>query len=320
MNWEICFKRSFGRLIALSLAVLSLACSQSQETAGDGISDSQKKIKVVATVNMVSDLVRQVGGDHVELVEIMGPGVDPHLYKAGANDVIKLQEADVIFHVGLLLEGKMEEVLGKLKTGGKPVYAVTRDIEQGRLLKPEEFEGYYDPHIWFEVLLWKDTVDVIVEGLTKLDSTRKIDYENNGKNLKERLDELHQWAKTKVAEVPQEKRVLVTSHDAYNYFGRAYGFKVVGLQGISTVSKAGLADRTKLVDFIKSQQVKAIFVETTVSPEAIKAIASDAGVVVGGELFSDAMGELGQMDGGLDLGSYEGMIRHNITTIVNALR
>ena len=123
-----------------------------------------------------------------------------------------------------------------------------------------------------------------------------------------------------MAEVPQEKRVLVTSHDAYNYFGRAYGFKVVGLQGISTVSKAGLADRTKLVDFIKSQQVKAIFVETTVSPEAIKAIASDAGVVIGGELFSDAMGELGQMEGGLDLGSYEGMIRHNITTIVNALR
>ena len=121
MNWEICLKRSFGRVIALSLAMLSLACSQSQETAGDGISDSQKKIKVVATVNMVSDLVRQVGGDHVELVEIMGPGVDPHLYKASANDVIKLQEADVIFHVGLLLEGKIEEVLGKLKTGGKPV-------------------------------------------------------------------------------------------------------------------------------------------------------------------------------------------------------
>ena len=162
MNWEICLKGKFGRLIALFLAVLSLACSQSQETAGDGISGSQKKIKVVATVNMVSDLVRQVGGDHVELVEIMGPGVDPHLYKASANDVTKLQEADVIFHVGLLLEGKMEEVLGKLKTGGKPVYAVTRDIEQSRLLKPEEFEGHYDPHIWFEVLLWKDTVDVIV--------------------------------------------------------------------------------------------------------------------------------------------------------------
>ena len=297
-----------------------VACNQDPSSVENQGSGGLHKIKITTTVNMVSDLVRQVGGEHVEVVEIMGPGVDPHLYKASANDVAKLQKADAIFHVGLLLEGKLEEVLGKLKAGGKPVYAVTENINTSHLLKPDDFEGHFDPHIWFEVPLWKETVDVVVGGLCQLDPTHKADYEANGNSTKARMKELHQWAETKVAAIPSEKRILVTSHDAYNYFGRAYGFKVVALQGISTVSEAGLADRTKLVDFIKVQNVKTIFVETTVNPEAIKAIAADAGVKVGGELFSDAMGERGQMEGELDLGTYEGMIRHNLTTIVNALR
>jgi manganese/zinc/iron transport system substrate-binding protein len=308
------------KLVLVAWVFLLVACTQNNSPNEAQVSRESPKIKVTTTVNMVSDLVRQIGAEHVEVVEIMGPGVDPHLYKASANDVIKLQEADVIFYVGLLLEGKMEEVLGKLKDGGKPVYAVTENIDANRLLKPDEFEGHFDPHIWFEVLLWKETIDVVVSSLGKLDPANKFDYEANGKTAKAKMDELQQWAEAKVTEIPLQKRILVTSHDAYNYFGRAYGFKVVALQGISTVSEAGLADRTKLVDFIKSQKVKAIFVETTVSPEAIKAIALDAGVTVGGELFSDAMGGRGQMEGELDLGTYEGMIRHNLTTIVNALR
>ncbi len=308
------------KLVLVAWVFLLVACTQNNSPNEAQVSRESPKIKVTTTVNMVSDLVRQIGAGHVEVVEIMGPGVDPHLYKASANDVIKLQEADAIFYVGLLLEGKMEEVLGKLKGGGKPVYAVTENIDVNRLLKPDEFEGHFDPHIWFEVLLWKETIDAVVSSLGKLDPANKVDYEANGKTAKARMDELQQWAEAKVAEIPLQKRILVTSHDAYNYFGRAYGFKVVALQGISTVSEAGLADRTKLVDFIKSQKVKAIFVETTVSPEAIKAIALDAGVTVGGELFSDAMGERGQMEGELDLGTYEGMIRHNISIIVKALR
>jgi len=308
------------KLVLVAWVFLVVACTQNNSPNEAQVSRESPKIKVTTTVNMVSDLVRQIGAGHVEVVEIMGPGVDPHLYKASANDVIKLQEADVIFYVGLLLEGKMEEVLDKLKAGGKPVYAVTENIDANRLLKPDEFEGHFDPHIWFEVLLWKETIDVVVSSLGKLDPANKFDYEANGKIAKAKMDELQQWAEAKVTEIPLQKRILVTSHDAYNYFGRAYGFKVVALQGISTVSEAGLADRTELVDFIKSQKVKAIFVETTVSPEAIKAIALDAGVTVGGELFSDAMGERGQMEGELDLGTYEGMIRHNLTTIVNALR
>jgi len=308
------------KLVIVTWVFLLVACTQNNSPNEAQVSRESPKIKVTTTVNMVSDLVRQIGAGHVEVVEIMGPGVDPHLYKASANDVIKLQEADAIFYVGLLLEGKMEEVLGKLKGGGKPVYAVTENIDADRLLKPDEFEGHFDPHIWFEVPLWKETIDAVVSSLGKLDPANKVDYEANGKTAKARMDELQQWAEAKVAEVPLQKRILVTSHDAYNYFGRAYGFKVVALQGISTVSEAGLADRTKLVDFIKSQKVKAIFVETTVNPEAIKAIALDAGVTVGGELFSDAMGERGQMEGELDLGTYEGMIRHNISIIVKALR
>ena len=308
------------KLVLVAWVFLLVACTQNNSPNEAQVSRESPKIKVTTTVNMVSDLVRQIGAGHVEVVEIMGPGVDPHLYKASANDVIKLQEADAIFYVGLLLEGKMEEVLGKLKGRGKPVYAVTENIDANRLLKPDEFEGHFDPHIWFEVLLWKETIDAVVSSLGKLDPANKVDYEANGKTAKARMDELQQWAEAKVAEIPLQKRILVTSHDAYNYFGRAYGFKVVALQGISTVSEAGLADRTKLVDFIKSQKVKAIFVETTVNPEAIKAIALDAGVTVGGELFSDAMGERGQMEGELDLGTYEGMIRHNISIIVKALR
>jgi manganese/zinc/iron transport system substrate-binding protein len=308
------------KLVLVAWVFLLVACTQNNSPNEAQVSRESPKIKVTTTVNMVSDLVRQIGAGHVEVVEIMGPGVDPHLYKASANDVVKLQEADAIFYVGLLLEGKMEEVLGKLKDGGKPVYAVTENIDANRLLKPDEFEGHFDPHIWFEVLLWKETIDVVVSSLGKLDPANKFDYEANGKTAKAKMDELQQWAEAKVTEISLQKRILVTSHDAYNYFGRAYGFKVVALQGISTVSEAGLADRTKLVDFIKSQKVKAIFVETTVSPEAIKAIALEAGVTVGGELFSDAMGGRGQMEGELDLGTYEGMIRHNLTTIVNALR
>ena len=310
--------------VAAYVATFFLACSQSAEEGGKGdpmiSAGDSGKLQVTATVNMVSDLVRQVGGDHVEVTEIMGPGVDPHLYKASANDVTKLQNAEIIFYVGLLLEGKMEQVLGKLKDGGKPVYAVTQDLQKTKLLDSGEYEDHFDPHVWFEVPLWKETIDVVVAGLSKADPDHKADYEANGKAAKEKMEDLQMWATEKVNELPVEKRLLVTSHDAYNYFGRAYGFKVVGLQGISTVSEAGLADRTKLVDFIKEQKVKSIFVETTVNPDAIKAIATDAEVTIGGELFSDAMGELGQMEGELDLGTYEGMIKHNISTIVNALR
>jgi len=279
-----------------------------------------KKLKVAATTTMVADLARQVGGERTEVEALMGPGVDPHLYKAAASDVTKLQQADVIFYSGLLLEGKMQDIFAKLARSKRFVYPVTEAIPVEKLLEPPQFAGHYDPHVWFEVPLWKMCVDIVTKGLSEADPAGKDSYEKRAATTRARMDELHAWALKKAAELPAERRILVTSHDAYNYFGRAYGFQVVGLQGISTVTEAGLADIAKLTDFIKQKKIKAVFVETSVPHHTIERISTDTGVKVGGELFSDAMGTPGQMENGYDLGTYEGMIKHNVTTIVDGLK
>lgn len=281
---------------------------------------AQEPLRVVATTSMVADLVRQVAGDRAVVEGLMGPGVDPHLYKATATDVVRLQRADAIFYNGLMLEGRLGDLFTRLARTKRHVYALAESIPADALLEPEDYEGHYDPHVWFDVSLWARCVDVVVEGLSAADPKGASSYAEKGRATKERLAALHAWALAKAAELPAERRVLVTSHDAYNYFGRAYGFEVVGLQGISTVSEAGLADMARLVDFIKARGVKAIFVESSVPPDTIRRLAQDAGVRVGGELFSDAMGTPGQVENGYDLGTYEGMVRHNLTTIVEALK
>jgi len=306
---------SSGIALAAGIALIFAGCGGKTET-NPNVAAASGKLKVTTTVNMVSDLVREIAGEHVEVSELMGPGVDPHLFKASAGDVDKLKNADVVFYVGLLLEGKIQGTLEKVESA----YAVTSKIDTKRLDKPEEFEGHFDPHIWFDVTLWVDTVDAVVEGLSKADSAHAADYKKNGEATKAKMNALHEWSLEKVKELPKAKRILITSHDAYNYFGRAYGFKVVGLQGISTVSEASLADVVKMVDFIKENKVKAVFVESSVSPAAIKRISEDSGAVIGGELFSDAMGERGKIEHGYDVGTYEGMIKHNLSTIVDALK
>jgi manganese/zinc/iron transport system substrate-binding protein len=278
------------------------------------------KLQVVTTVTMVSDMVKQIGGDRVNVQGLMGPGVDPHLYKATAADIAKLQRADVIFYSGLMLEGKMQELFDKMSRTRKHIYPTTANIPKNLLLQPAQFEGHYDPHVWFDVSLWEKCVAAVTQGLSAADPAGKEQFEKRGKELSQKMVALHEWAIKKANELPKEKRILVTSHDAYNYFGRAYGFQVVGLQGVSTVTEAGLADMVKLVDFIKQKQVKAVFVESSVSPVAIQRISKDSGAKVGGELFSDAMGTAGQIENGYDLGTYEGMIKHNLTTIVEALK
>jgi manganese/zinc/iron transport system substrate-binding protein len=269
---------------------------------------------------MAADLVRQVAGDRAVVEGLMGPGVDPHLYKATASDIVKLQRADAIFYNGLMLEGRLADLFTRLARTKRHVYALAESIPEEALLEPEDYAGHHDPHVWFDVGLWARCVDVVVEGLSAADAKNASYYTSQGQTVKDRLAALDAWAKAKAAELPGERRVLVTSHDAYNYFGRAYGFEVIGLQGISTVSEAGLADMARLVDFIKARGVKAIFVESSVPPDTIRRLAQDAGVRVGGELFSDAMGTPGQMENGHDLGTYEGMVRHNLTTIVEALK
>lgn len=277
-------------------------------------------VRAVATIGMVGDLVKQVGGERVEVKQLMGPGVDPHLYKPTSKDAAELGRADVIFYSGLMLEGRMGDLFARLGRMGKPVYPVTESVPRGRLLEPEEFEGHYDPHVWFDVGLWAMTIPTIVEGLVAVDPEGRETYESNAKALQKRMDELDDFCRNLAAGLPEERRILVTSHDAYNYFGRAYGFQVVGLQGVSTVSEAGLADMAGMVDFLKGRGVKAIFVETSVNPAAIQRVAEDAGVRIGGELFSDAMGNPGEMHEGFDVGTYDGMVRANMTTIVNALK
>jgi manganese/zinc/iron transport system substrate-binding protein len=278
------------------------------------------KIRATCTTTMVTDMVREVGGERVEVWGMMGPGVDPHLYKASATDVQKLQEADVIFYSGLLLEGKMQDVFGKLARTKKYVYAVTESLPHELLLEPAQMAGHTDPHVWFDVSLWARCIEIVVQGLSEKDPAGRALYEERGGALSKKMAALHQWALAKAAELPKEKRILVTSHDAYNYFGRAYGFKVVGLQGISTVEEVSLAAMAKLVQFIKEKQIKAIFVESSVPHNAIQRISEDSGVKVGGELFSDAMGTPGKLEDGYDLGSYEGMVKHNLTTMVDALK
>ena len=304
--------RKPARLLAALLAVLTLAATAAPA--------AERKIKVTATVSMVADRVRQVGGDRVAVAGLMGAGVDPHLYKATAADVTRLQQADVIFYNGLVLEGKMQDIFTKLARTKKFVYPVSEAIPVEKLLEPPQFEGHYDPHVWFDVELWALCAQTVVKGLSEYSPPDKAYFEQRGKDTTAKLRALHEWSLKKAAELPKERRIVVTSHDAYNYFGRAYGFQVVGLQGVSTVTEAGLADMAKLVDFIKKNRVKAVFVESSVSPATIQRISKDAGVKVGGELFSDAMGTPGQIENGYDLGTYEGMIKHNLNTIVEALK
>jgi manganese/zinc/iron transport system substrate-binding protein len=252
---------------------------------------------------------------------LMGPGVDPHLYKAKASDVQKLQKADAVFYGGLHLEGKMQGVFDKMQGNArKTVMAVTKDIPHDRLLTPPAFAGNHDPHVWFDVALWSLCIDPVATALGQQDPAGKVVYQANATKLKKSLAALDQWAKQECAKLPKDKRVLVTSHDAFNYFGRAYDFEVVGLQGISTVTEAGLADMAKLVDFIRVRKLRAIFVESSVPHQAIEQISKETGVRIGGEIFSDAAGTLGDIENGYDKGTYEGMIRHNVSTIVGALQ
>ncbi|HEX8679619.1 MAG TPA: zinc ABC transporter substrate-binding protein [Chthoniobacterales bacterium] len=301
----------FKRIVAAVIGATSLAVA---------VSAADRPVKVTATVTMVADLVRSVGGDRVEIETLMGPGVDPHLYKAAASDVSKLQQADIIFYSGLLLEGKMQDIFTNLARSKRRVYGVTEAIPLDRLLAPPEFAGHHDPHVWFDVTLWKLCLDPVVKALSEADPPNKPAYEKRADEARARMDALHAWALQKANELPPERRILVTSHDAYNYFGRAYGFQVIGLQGISTVSEAGLADIAKLTDFIKQKGIKAVFVESSVPHDTIERISSDTGAKIGGELFSDAMGTAGQMENGYDLGTYEGMVKHNLSTIVEALK
>jgi len=304
------------RRAILCLTFCALAATFSSQTFA--------KVNAVATTTMVADMIENVGRENVEVIGLMGPGVDPHLYKATSRDLKSLTKADVIFYSGLHLEGRLGDVFTRMGRRGINVYAVSESVNQELLLEPAEFAGHFDPHIWFDPILWASCIKTVVEALGEVDPGNAELYQRNGAELAASYEALHVWALEKIAEVPKERRILITSHDAFNYFGQAYGFQVVGVQGISTVTEAGLADIARMVDFIREKKVPAIFVESSVSPAAIERISKDSGAAIGGELFSDAMGTPGEIhsyDGEVyDEGTYIGMVKDNVRLIVEALK
>jgi manganese/zinc/iron transport system substrate-binding protein len=275
--------------------------------------------EIVCTVGMVADIVGEVAGEHATVTSLIGEGVDPHLYKPTRSDVARLMKADMVFYCGLMLEGKMADALVKVARGGKPVYAVTELIDESTLLEPAEFAGHADPHVWMDVQGWMKAVEAVARALGETDPGRASAYRANAETYLVKLRALDQYARARIATIPEQRRVLITAHDAFNYFGRAYDIEVMGIQGISTESEAGLEDINRLVDTIVDRKVSAVFVETSVADKNVRALVEGAGargssLRIGGALFSDAMGAPGTYEG-----TYIGMIDHNVTTIARAL-
>ena len=275
--------------------------------------------QIVCTTGMITDVAKNVAGDRANVTGLMGPGVDPHLYKPTRQDIVTLTRADVVFYNGLLLEGKMTDALIRVAVAGKKVYAVTELLDESFLLEPQEFQGLYDPHVWMDPSAWKQAVEVIRDKLIEFDPEGASTYRANAQNYSEQLDELHAYCAQALATVPESQRILVTAHDAFAYFGRAYGIDVYGIQGISTESEAGLRRIQEIVDLLVERQVPAVFVETTVSDRNVRALIEGARarghtVKIGGQLYSDAMGAPDTYEG-----TYIGMIDHNATTIARAL-
>ena len=301
----------FGLLLGLAAG----GCSRTPSGSAEDLAN--RTIRVVATTGMVADLAREIGADRVEVAALMGPGVDPHLYTATAGDVERIDRADLILYNGLHLEGKMGDVL-ESAARDRPVVAVTDTCDGARLLG-QPGADYKDPHVWFDVALWAQATRAVGDALAGLDPTHADGYRAREAAYRERLEALDAEVRAAIGEIPEARRVLITSHDAFRYFGRAYGIEVAGLQGISTVVESGLQERAAIVDLVIARGVKALFVESSVSPKAIEAVLDDLrrrghDVKLGGKLFSDAMG------GDPETSHYVGMVRANVRTIVEALR
>ena len=312
-----------GTLLAVPGTALFTGCGDGS-TANDVEPASGKQsyagsypIRVVCTTGMVADLVKNVGGGHVEITTLMGAGVDPHLYKASPADVTALNRADIIFYSGLHLEGKLTEILERMHQR-KPTVAVAEVIAEGNIRRDEH--GAADPHVWFDVALWSIASGAVEDALAKFDPQHADEYQKNAEEYQVRLAELDAQVADELKAIPAERRVLVTAHDAFHYFGDAYGIEVRAIQGISTDSEAGVRQVKELVDFLVERKIKAVFVETSVAEENIKSLvegcqARGHDVKIGGTLYSDAMGESGTPEG-----TYEGMVQANVKTIVAALK
>ncbi len=308
----------------LALGILAIAlglagCGKQRDTGpAGGDKPLQPPLRVTATTGMVADLVTSVGGDLVEVTQLMGAGVDPHLFKVSRDDVETILRADAVFYSGLMLEGKMADTLVKVGRS-LPVFAVTELIDESQLLEPDDAPGHPDPHVWMDIAAWSQCVSAVEKSLTDLLPDHAEALAANAEAYRAKLSSLDAYAKEAIATIPEDQRILVTSHDAFNYFGRAYGLDVQGVQGLSTESEAGLRRINELVELLAERQTPAVFVESSVSPKNIQALIDGAAsrgheVKVGGELFSDAMGKAGTYEG-----TYLGMLDHNVTLVARGL-
>lgn len=297
-------------ILVIILVFTVLSCNENE--------NKSNKLKVVATTTMITDLVSIIGGDAIEVNGLMGAGVDPHLYKASEGDVTKLYEADIIFYNGLHLEGKLVDVFKKMKQ--KKQIALANNLPENRLIGSEYFASNYDPHVWFDISFFILFAEKVTKTLISEDPKNKLLYLENSKEFIRKLIDLEIELTQLIKKLPKENRILVTAHDAFNYFGASFGFQVVGLQGLSTATEAGVQDVQKLSEFIITNKIKAIFVESSVPKRTIEALIEAVNskghqVEIGGSLYSDALGNKGTYEG-----TYLGMYKHNVTTIVNALK
>lgn len=307
--------QNLWRMAVLSLFILLVACSGQAESTEDHAPDGEEKVKILTTIAQIGEPLSVIGGDRVEVESLMGPSVDPHLYNPTQSDISKVDEAEMIFYNGLNLEVNMVPVFDSIGES-KPVLAIGETIPEEEILDDEE--GAIDPHIWFNIDLWKMALDAAVEEMKEYAPEDADYFEENKNEYFQQLDELKEEA-DKLQAIPQEKRILVTAHDAFGYFGDVHDMEVIGLQGLSTEDEIGISDINRTIEIIKEHEVPAIFVESSISPEAIEAVLEGAkneglDVEFGGELFSDAMGAPDTEEG-----TYIGMYRHNVETIYKAL-
>lgn len=294
--------------IAILVPVNTAVAGQGRETP----------VNAVATIGMIGDVVENIGGDCVDVTTLMGPGVDPHLYQASARDVEAFRRADVIFYAGYALEGRLGRVLERFGRQKPTVPVSSASVDKAELIPADEYAGV-DPHLWMDVSLWARIVPTIAEQLGEMHPACADRIDARAESYRQKLTALHGWVAEAVATIPEEQRYLVTAHDAFEYYGRAYGLEVVGIQGISTDAEAGVADIRDTASLVADAGVPALFVESTINPRTVQAVVEATRqrgfeVEIGGELYSDAMGPRGE-----HTGTYLGMIRQNTVTIVTAL-
>ncbi len=294
------------KILAAAVLLIYSGCKtdNSNETSGE-------KITAVSSINIISDIVKNIGGDKVESFSICGVGVDPHTYHAKPSDPRLISKSNIVFINGFNLEHWIEEMIS---SAGGDVKKVT--VSEGITpITDEKGFGDPDPHAWFDVKYAKIYAENIAKGLSEADPKNADYYNENLKKYLTELDNLDNWIKDEILKIPEEQRILITSHDAFRYFGKAYGMEVKGLQGISTEAKVRTEDFKNIIDLIKSKKIKSVFVETSVNPKLLEQISQETGVAVGGTLFSDSIGNEGTPEG-----SYTGAVKFNVNTIVNSLK